>query len=1173
MAGVEVPLTNGLSRANGALNGNGDLHDPITTESPIAFDPSVFRSYLLSLLPPIFGASPEELQSIFDDDFHERVFRFAGETGGVIYVVKKKDEQESEDAPPTYSYKLNTTLTYDPSHVTTLAIIKRGPILDSTSPLATQLHILNLFGSDETPYESLHAVISCAMKPYFEAFVGARGGGKDGDSKMGIPVTKKKFAELELSLLHLQQNVEIPETHLIIHPAIQRAVEQARQNGQRPSISDLPSKLLSDSSFLNALQNQVNQWIKSIQTVTRLNRDVASGTASQEINFWLSLERALEGIDAQLRSDEVIMVIECLRNAKRFHATVSFLADTGLSDAMDTVHKYNQLMKDFPLNELLSATDLEKIQEAVVLIFGHINRKLKLSPYPIKRALLLVEAISRDFNDQLLRVLTSHRLLYTPYDTFERLLSQTMAIFRTWDDHMKEFTNIARELTRKRGEKFIPIKVVPAHAKLQDRIRYLRDWRKQHEQLAVMTAPTKGLSAVGNEIGGMDMEAEVKEAYEVMKRIDVLDVSMEGSEIWVAAENAYNERVARVENQIIARLRDRLGTARNANEMFRVFSKFNALFVRPKIRGAIQEYQTQLIDSVKEDIKRLHEKFKTQYRFSEAYHMSQMRDLPPISGAIIWARQIERQLQTYMKRVEDVLGKGWELYAEGQKLQSESSAFRKKLDVRPVFDAWLHDIARRDMGVGGRLFEIVRLRGGGFQLAVNFDPQIITLFKEVRNLLWQNFQVPHAITNMAKDAKRVYPHAVSLMETVRTYGQTLDLVENNKGIEWLVAEYRNEAQRMVTKGMSIRWDHFVSQYDTTRYAMSDGARDNRHLPFVREFASVVSILQDKTNNVIDLYKEILRSVEELSTCPYTSEAFRELLGKIQAAIDRLNLEGYANLDHWVAELDKRIEGILLQRVTHIIQLFCNEFERTDDHDSRREPVTLTGKRRDKRAKNDKSTEGMLALTPIVHEIRIQNQVIFLDPPIEHARAVWIHQLHEWLGTVCRLRRIQSSRYEIGLQMQGHAATDLTYTSLLTKFSDATLERPFALIELKVQSLKEYVAKWLQFQSLWDLEAEYVFNRLGDSLAHWQQLLTEIKKARSTFDTSETQKSFGVCVIDYEQVQARVNAKYDAWQRDILSRFGVKLGNAMKEMHAAILKARNDLEHHSIEGLVGAPRRF
>jgi dynein heavy chain 1 len=57
----------------------------------------------------------------------------------------------------------------------------------------------------------------------------------------------------------------------------------------------------------------------------------------------------------------------------------------------------------------------------------------------------------------------------------------------------------------------------------------------------------------------------------------------DGTEIWVTAENAYNERIARVENQIIARLRDRLGTARNANEMFRVFSKFNTLFVRPKV--------------------------------------------------------------------------------------------------------------------------------------------------------------------------------------------------------------------------------------------------------------------------------------------------------------------------------------------------------------------------------------------------------------------------------------------------------------------------------------------------------------------------------------------------------------------------------------------------------------
>jgi hypothetical protein len=58
------------------------------------------------------------------------------------------------------------------------------------------------------------------------------------------------------------------------------------------------------------------------------------------------------------------------------------------------------------------------------------------------------------------------------------------------------------------------------------------------------------------------------------------------------------------------------------------------------------------------------------------------------------------------------------------------------------------------------------------------------------------------------------------------------------------------------------------------------------------------------------------------------------------------------------------------------------------------------------------------------------------------------------------------------------------------------------------------------------------------------------------------------VIDYEQVQDQVNLKYDQpeWQKDILNKFGIKFGDAMKKMHAAILKARFLLEHRSIEGL-------
>ena len=43
------------------------------------------------------------------------------------------------------------------------------------------------------------------------------GGG--GEAKLGIPMTKKKFAELKLSLLRLQQHLEISETKLVVHPS------------------------------------------------------------------------------------------------------------------------------------------------------------------------------------------------------------------------------------------------------------------------------------------------------------------------------------------------------------------------------------------------------------------------------------------------------------------------------------------------------------------------------------------------------------------------------------------------------------------------------------------------------------------------------------------------------------------------------------------------------------------------------------------------------------------------------------------------------------------------------------------------------------------------------------------------------------------------------------------
>ncbi|CAI7595849.1 unnamed protein product [Penicillium discolor] len=1185
-----------------------------TPETTALVDSGAVIQYLTEVLQVTLGAQRSELESagslLSESRYNEtlqRCTRFASEAQVALYVQKdivtaEETDGETEDQAVQYVYNLSSDISSAPTTVSSVAIIKRPVPIDMSLPIASQVQVMNLpgpaslsnpsaqQGNSMSPYQILHLMIHHGLSPYFESYtrsqetaVGTKSK-TDTEAKTGIPGTKKKFADLELGLIHLQQNVEIPALNLPLHEVVQAALTEAEARGIKPSVELIPSAVLESSAFTNSIQNVVNGWIRSIQTITKMTRDPDSESASPEVNFWLSLEAALEGIDAQLQSEGVKLTMDILRHAKRYQPTLSFVADTGLKEATELVQKYNQLMRDFPLDELLSATSLQKVQESLNLIFTHLNKKLKICPYPIKRALSLVEAISGDLDKKIHELITGRTVLHLDYREFRSLMKTTQAIWRTWDENLKEFTNVARESTRRRNEKFIPIKINARHDKTRERVKYIDTFRINHEQLQKtiinVLGPNSSSSAengagvdadgavIVEEIGDVDAVEEVAHAYAALKNVDVLDVSPEGSFNWEQAEIAYSERTSRVENSIIARLRDRLATARNANEMFRVFSKFNALLVRPKIRGAIGEYQTQLIDNVKRDISALHERFKQQYGNSEAHAMAQLRDLPPVSGAIIWTRQIEHQLNGYMRKVENVLGENWHLHAEGQKLQNEGNLFRKKLDTRPVFESWLWDVQRRHFTIAGRLFNVVRNRSAGniLELAVNFDAQIIALFKEVRNLIWLNFQVPHAVSNISKEAKRVYPYAISLMESVRTLLQTNRAIASMTDVNMLLNGYMNDAQIMVAKGIPLRWESFVHSYElhVKQSALANGAieaslpgrSESKHVQFVREFAISASTLQTKTTVLDTINENIQKSIHELKTCPYDASAFKQRLDSIQVAVDKLNLENYVNLGYWVAQLNGSIEAILRDRLLRAVREWILTFQGTNNENSTISHHQLSAAETD--ALNYK-----IQFPELFHEILMKNQVLHLDPPLQFARASWFSHFDAWLGVICNLEKIKPSRYQISIVVQNVRLSEVCFSDLPQNCTNE-LNEVYNVVESRVKDVSEYVDKWLQFQSLWDLRSEQVYEILGDDLSQWLQLLQEIRKSRATFDTSEVSRGFGNIRIDYEQVQTKVNAKYDQWQHEILVKFGSKLGSRMREVHSEIAAARRDLEGQTLE---------
>ena len=167
-----------------------------------------------------------------------------------------------------------------------------------------------------------------------------------------------------------------------------------------------------------------------------------------------------------------------------------------------------------------------------------------------------------------------------------------------------------------------------------------------------------------------------------------------------------------------------------------------------------------------------------QYNNSTTHRMCVTLDYPPVSSAIIWARQVEapppppvpppppppplfvcsafhsshsppftqidRQLQTYLQRVEAVLGKGWESHVEGQKLKQDGDSFRQKLNTQQLFDDWKKKVEARQLIVQGRIFNIMSQRtrtGTILKLQVNFTPETITLAKEVSWGVWRGVGV------------------------------------------------------------------------------------------------------------------------------------------------------------------------------------------------------------------------------------------------------------------------------------------------------------------------------------------------------------------------------------------------------------------------------------------------
>jgi dynein heavy chain 1 len=485
------------------------------------------------------------------------------------------------------------------------------------------------------------------------------------------PVLQDKIRELNVAIGQSQRSAKLPSVTLHVEPKLLQAVSSSTKvDKTNVDWSALGlSKELQDDDFLNTLQSGVGSWITEIRKLTVLPKStpfpmVVDSTDSkeladlEEIAFWNQLSEELHKVQEQLSSPGVEVTLAMLRETKRFVATLALQNNTGLEQAVSYTQDVQHFLKTYPAVEFQSAGDLEKVSQITNAVFDHFPKVRQSRYYGLERTAQLLSASTLTIRRTVENILLEHypNLLFMDYKEYElKVRYPTQDVFVQFQDRFEQFKEFFLEQGRRR-KIASPAKILEQlqlyHKPLEARLDAIHDFRSSHERLrqVVIQVLQDDESATGM-IGGPE-EQQTAGAIQtvegaprlIFSSLNVLDLSPGGQKAFDMALEEYDLQMDAMEERLAKLLRDKLTACQDAEDMFRVFARFNPLLSRTRVRVAVKEFQVQLIATVAQAVEGLQTKLQSKYETSSAAKISKLRFIPPVSGKIMCKYPPQQQL-------------------------------------------------------------------------------------------------------------------------------------------------------------------------------------------------------------------------------------------------------------------------------------------------------------------------------------------------------------------------------------------------------------------------------------------------------------------------------------------------------------------------------------------------
>lgn len=979
-------------------------------------------------------------------------------------------------------------------------------------------------------------------------------------------VVQDKIRELDIAIGQSQRSARLPHVQLQVDPLIEQvALSLKTTNNLDWQALGLADKL-QDDDVLNRLQSGVSQWITQIRKVTVLPKTTPFPMIAEEANadleeiaFWNQLNQELISIQQQLSSPGVEVTLALLREAKRFVATLALENNTGLEQALSVAQDVEHFLKSYPVVDFQAARDFDKLSQATNAIFDHFPKIRQSRYYSLERSAQLLEATTLTMRRAIEDVLQERysNFLFMDYKEYEnKVRFPTQDIFVQFDDRWEQFKEFFLDQARRRKipspTKLID-NIVLHHHPLAHRLDQVHEFRANHERLREVVHQV--LQDEDDEQGAIQTVESAPRL--VFSSLNILDLTTGGQKALEAALEEYDLQMDAMEERLARLLRDKLTACQDAEDMFRVFARFNPLLTRTRVRVAVKEFQVQLIATVAQAVAKLQSKFTLKYESSSAARISKLRGIPPIAGKILWAKQMERQVNALMERMGDVLGPNWGQQLEGRQLRKAGDELLAKLDAKTFFRSWITEWEKElTSQASSRLYSFVVLveldRENDLFARVNFDEKSEMLFKEIRHLKWLGFEkdVPRTLTLISEEAIQRYPFAIAIKTALRSYQAVRALISPD--LEPLVMPQLLEVRETVSEAFDVKLD------SSTAIAKKRRIRwDSRELSdWVSRLSDTVTRLEERVEQLLRICDKVEVALKLIEVLDYEPAKFQDVLGSLQKSIDEMSLSGYSDLTSWVKTLDYRLATVLAARLSSALEGWSQAFSMEEN-----------GERPEKGQLNSSQS---ISISPIIVEILLRNQEISAVPAVPTVRALLLNKLHDHIGVVCNLSRLNSGRFEVfDSTPNPHGnSSDLTFHHLIGMVPAPVVAKAYETVEARMLDCAGFIDQWLAYQTLWDTQVSDVAASVGKDIHKWQSLLIESADARAALDLSATAAEFGPISVRYNKVQSQINLKYDSWQKDLQSSFASVLSECIHDAHKKMEDAKQRLETASLESSSG-----